>query len=127
MTASNCAGVKWSTMPSGSIRAGRKTPKTPGSRRVGEATAWIDFPRCMTAPVRTAVLIRRHWNHHPHAMPRNPHAQMADRTAGSELAANSGDADERVPPTGDVNGRLTSSMITDKLDGAASRVGRQRI
>ena len=33
----------------------------------------------------------------------------------------SGDANNGVPPTGAVNGRLTSSIITDKLDGVASQ------
>ena len=41
------------------------------------------IPSCTGDPARTAARMRRQRIHHEQAMPRNPHAQMPNRIAGS--------------------------------------------
>src|SRR5664280_2911716 len=87
MTACSWAGFNRSKMPSGSNRIGRKIPKTPGSQTAGEDIVLIGSSRCKGEPARTVPRMCRQRIHHEQAMPRNPHAQMLHKTAGSGLAA----------------------------------------
>jgi hypothetical protein len=68
---------------------GRNTPKTPGSRSAGEDTALIGIPRLTGEPARTTAPIRRQRIHHEQLMPKNPHAQMVQRSAGIGLSVGS--------------------------------------
>src|SRR5258706_9301079 len=104
MTAFHCAVVNRSKIPSGSNSTGRKTPKTAGSRKVGEDIAWTGISRCTGDPARMAARMRRHRIHHAHAMPRNPHAQMPHRIAGSGLASGGTAVNTGEETTGTVNG-----------------------
>src|ERR1700730_11829156 len=126
MTACSWPGVKLSKMSLGSTRTGRKTPKTPGSRRVGEDITRIGIASCRGEPTRTAAWIRRQRTHHEQAIPRNPHAHMLNTIAGNGLAAGgtAGKADESAGP---VNGRLISSTMTDRLRDVFSGRVRHRI
>ena len=54
MTAFNCAGVNRSKIPSGSIRTGLNTPKTPGSKSVGEEITFTGITSGTIDPARTA-------------------------------------------------------------------------
>src|ERR1700730_3306897 len=119
MTACSWPGVKLSKMSPGSTRTGRKTPKTPGSRRVGDDITRIGIASCKGEPARTAAWIRRQRTHHEQVIPRNPHAHMLNRIVGNGLAAGgtAGKADESAGP---VNGRLTASIMTDNLGAVFS-------
>src|SRR5579863_10111317 len=110
MTACNCAGVRRSVIPSGSKRMGRKTPKTPGSMRVGEEVALIGRWRCNGDAARTADWRRIQRIHHDAEMPINPQAQMPKRIDGSGMRAGGVFAGSGAENAGVVNGWLTSMM-----------------
>src|SRR6202789_1558683 len=114
----HCSGVRFSKMPSGTSRTGRKTPKIPGSRKDRDDIARIERPRGSVDPARTAALIRRQRIHHEIEMPMNPHAQTVQRIAGSQLRAGIavvGIGDETVVT---VNGWLSCSITTGTIAGA---------
>src|SRR5437016_5999559 len=128
MTAFNCAGVRRSKMPSGNNKTGRKIPKIPGSKRAGGDIALIGASRFTCDPVRTAVRMRPQRTHHEQVMPRNPHPQMPHRNAGKNRfeAAGTG-ANKGEETAGAVNGWLTSSITTNKVDCVVSEADRNRM
>src|SRR5580658_7694355 len=82
MTAFRCAGVNRSKIPSGSIRTGLQTPKTPGSNSVGEEIALTGISSCTTDPARTASRTLRQRTNQAQQIPMNPQAQIPNKTSG---------------------------------------------
>jgi len=87
---------------------------------VEEAIARIGTPSCTGDPARTAARIRRHLTHHEQVIPRNPHAQIENRIAGSGVTGDDTVAKKLDDIAGVANGWLTWSITTDKFDGMVS-------
>jgi hypothetical protein len=109
-------------MPSGNNRTGRKIPKTAGSGRAGEDFAGIGIANCKGEALRTVVRMRSHRIHHEKAIAAKPHAQMANKTAGTRL---------RAGKTGGKRGAVTAGLangayLLHHIGQAARRIRRSR-
>ena len=88
----------------GSIRTGRKTPKTPGSIREEEEITLIGISNLTADPTRTATLIRPQRIHHENVMQLNPQSQMPKRIAGSGFISGGAVTGRDTEGTATVNG-----------------------
>ena len=104
-------------MPSGSNKTGRKTPHTPGSRRVGEDITLIGARMGKRDAVCKAVRIRRHRTYQR----KKTTAQPQNHTAANSAAHGKGVAATGVAAvvTGNVNGWLIC-WIADESGGATA-------
>jgi hypothetical protein len=103
-------------MPGATQRANQIKPNVQIPGNIGSTASYFDplafapvttligISGCRGEAARTAVRIRRQRIHHEQAMPRNPHAQMVQKSAGIRLAAASAAEIGAVETTVTVNG-----------------------
>jgi hypothetical protein len=111
-------------MRSGNNRTGRTIPKTLGSGKPGENFTGIGIANRAGDATRTAVRIPRHRIHHEKPMAANPHAQIANKTAGIGLAAAEIGGESGAEIAGLVNGRATCCITAGQRSGVSGKAAR---
>ena len=93
-----------------------KTPKTLGSKAVGEDLAGMGIASCNGVASRTIARIRRHRIHHEKAMPAMPHPQAINRTEVTKRWAGDAGAEAGAETVEAAKGWLNSIATKESVD-----------